>query len=117
NPRRFGNALDTRDLVFFGSHDQLANLCMWNPVVAAIGVKSLAPGNTAARLEAAGRIVKTAMNDLAVARGGLEPDRVSALEHKHALPGPRERTSGREPDHSRANHHAFNFVHHFAPHA
>jgi hypothetical protein len=64
-PGRVGNALDTRDLTFFSSYDQVANLCVRDPMLAAIRVKGLAPGDTAARLQAAGRIIKPTMNDLA----------------------------------------------------
>jgi hypothetical protein len=65
-PSRVGNALDACGLTFFSSYDQLANLGMGDSMVAAIGVKALAPGDTAACLQAAGRILKPAMNDLAV---------------------------------------------------
>ena len=64
---RLGDALDTGDLTLFGSDDKLADLGVRDPVLAAIGVEPLPPGDAAARLQAAGRIIKPAMDDLAVA--------------------------------------------------
>ena len=50
------------------------------------------------------------MNDLAVARRSLKPDRRSALENKHMLPGQRQRLSGRKPDNPGTDDLTFNFV-------
>ena len=74
-PGRIGDTFDADDLTLFSSYDQLANLGMRDSMLAAIGVKALAPGDTAACLQAAGRIIKPTMNYLAVARRGLKPDR------------------------------------------
>ena len=82
---RIGDALDTCDLAFFDGDDQLANSGMRNPVLAAIAVKALAPGDTAACLQTARLILKSAVNKLAVARRSLKPDRRSALEDKRML--------------------------------
>src|SRR5437016_4939212 len=104
--RRVGNPLDTCNLALFGGDDQLADLCVRDPVLTAKGVKAIAPGNTAARLQAAGQIIKSAMYDLAVARGGLEPDRISPVEDKYAVPRQRRRASRGKPDHARSDDHA-----------
>src|SRR6516225_11071606 len=77
-PGRVGNAFKTRDFAFFSGYDRLANLDMRDSMIAAIGVKALAPGDAAACFQAAGRIIKPAMNHLAVARRGLEPDRIGS---------------------------------------
>ncbi len=110
--RRGRDLFEGRDLALVGGDDQLAELGMRNPVVAAIAVEPLAPGDAACRLEAAGRVIDPAMDDLAVARGGLEADRPGALEHKHLAAGERQCPRGGEPDHPGTDHDAFDFVHH-----
>src|SRR5262249_14550768 len=70
----------------------------------------LAPGDTAACLQTARLIVKPAMNDLAVARRSLKPDRGSTFEDKHTLPGQRQRPSRRKSDNPGTDHHTFNLV-------
>jgi len=80
-----GDALNTRDLAVLRGDDQLADLGMRDSVLAAIAIKALAPGDTAARLQTACLLVKPPMNDLAVARRSLKPDRRSALEDKRML--------------------------------
>src|SRR5438552_4517856 len=65
--RRLGDALDTGDLTLFGSDDKLADLRVRHPVLMAIGVEPLPPGDAAACLRAAGQIIKSAMDDFAVA--------------------------------------------------
>jgi hypothetical protein len=79
-------------------------------MLAAIGVKALAPGDTAACLQAAGRIIKPAMNDLAVARRGLKPDRIGTFKDKYTVPLQRESPGRRKPDHPGTDHDAFNLV-------
>jgi hypothetical protein len=64
---RLGDALDTGDLTLFGSDDKLADLRVRDPVLTAIGVEPLPPVDAAACLQAIGGIIKSAMNDLAVA--------------------------------------------------
>ena len=64
---RFGNAFEAREFGLFCGDDQHANLGMGNPVPATIRVQTLAPGDTAARLQTSRRVVKPGMNDLAVA--------------------------------------------------
>jgi hypothetical protein len=51
------------------------------------------------------------MDNLAVARGGLETDRIGALEDEHLVPGQGERPSRCKADHPGTDHHAFNLVH------
>jgi hypothetical protein len=109
-PGRVGNALNTRYLTFFGSYDQLASLGMRDSMLAAIGVKALAPGDTAACLQAAGRIIKPTMNDLAVARRGLKSDRIGTFKDKYTVPRQRENPGRRKPDHPGTDHDAFNLV-------
>jgi len=105
-----GDALNTRDLAVLRGDDQLADLGMRDSVLAAIAIKALAPGDTAACLQTACLLVKPPMNDLAVARRSLKPDRRSALENKHMLPGQRQRLSGRKPDNPGTDDLTFNFV-------
>ena len=51
------------------------------------------------------------MNDLAVARGGLETDRIGAIEDEHLVSGQGQRPSRCKPYHPGADYHAFNLVH------
>src|SRR5256714_15231941 len=78
--RRRLDLLDPGDLLLAGGDDQLADRGVRHAVLTAISVEPLAPLDAAARLEAPLRVIEPAMNDLAVARGGLEPDRVGAFE-------------------------------------
>ena len=110
-PGRVGDTFDADDLTLFSSYDQIANLGMRDSMLAAIGVKALAPGDTAACLQAAGRIIKPTMNYLAVARRGLKPDRKSAFKDKYIVPRQRESASRRKPDHPCTDHYALNLVH------
>src|SRR5271169_5279399 len=113
--RSCGDLFQSRNLILLGGDDQLAQLSMWNPVLAAIGIEPLAPGDATCRLEAASRVVDPAVDDFAVARGGLEPDRPGALQHKHLAAGERQCPCRREPDHSGADHDAFDLVHCSSP--
>ena len=79
-------------------------------MIAAIGVKALALGDAAACFQAAGLIIKPAMNHLAVARRGLEPDRIGAIKDKYIVPRQRESPRRRKPDHPCTDHHAFDLV-------
>ena len=83
---------------------------MRDPVLAAIGVRALAPNDTAACLQAAGRILKPTMNDLAVVRRGLEPDRMGTFKDKYGAPRQRESPGRRKPDHACTDYHAFDLV-------
>jgi hypothetical protein len=47
---RIGYALDARDLALLGGNDQFADLLMRDAMLAAIGVQTLTPRDTAARL-------------------------------------------------------------------
>src|SRR6185437_10418753 len=67
-----------------------------------------------ARLEAAPRVVDAGMDDLAVARGGLEADAVFAFEHHDLDAGARQRPRHREPDHPGADDDAFDRFRHDA---
>ena len=89
-PGRVGNAFKTRDFAFFSGYDRLANLDMRDSMIAAIGVKALAPGDAAACFQAAGRIIKPAMNHLAVARRGLERSYRRVQGQVHRAPPTRE---------------------------
>ena len=105
-----GDALNTRDLAVLRGDDQLADLGMRDSVLAATAIKALAPGDTAACLQTACLLVKPPMNDLAVARRSLKPDRGSTFEDKHTLPGQRQRPSRRKSDNPGTDHHTFNLV-------
>src|SRR5437588_9894841 len=80
NARVGVDLLDPGDFLFAGRDDQFAELRVRHPMLPAIGVKPLAPFDTAACLQTPFRIVEPPMNDLAVSRGSLKSDRVSALE-------------------------------------
>ena len=56
------------------------------------------------------------MDDLAVARGGLEADRVGAFEDDDLVPGQRQRPRRRQPDDPGADHDRFDLVHAAPPH-
>src|ERR1700745_2897454 len=80
-------------------------------MLAAIGVEAPSPSDAAARLQATCRVIESRMDDFAVARGGLETDRVSAFEDNHLISNQRQRPGrGKAPD-TRPDHHAFNLVH------
>ena len=51
------------------------------------------------------------MDDLAVARGGLEADRVGAFEDDDLMPGQRQRARRRQPDDPGADHDRFDLIH------
>src|SRR5438552_18863593 len=87
---------------------------MRDPVLAAIGIEPVAPFNATPRLQAADRVIEPAMDDFAVARRGLEPDRVGLLEHEHLYARQRERPSHRETDDAGPDHDAFNFFHYIS---
>jgi hypothetical protein len=103
--------LDAGDFLFAGGDDQFAEPGMRNAVPLAIGVEPLAPFDTAARLQTPLRIVEPTMNDLAVARGSLKSDRVSALEDDDLVPGERQRARRGEADDPGADDDRFDFVH------
>src|SRR6516162_2507131 len=98
-PGGFGNALDPRDFRVFCSDNQLADLGIRNPALAAIPMQALTPGNAAAGFQPTCRIAKTAMNYLAVARGSLKPDRIGTFGDEHFPPGQCQRPGRRKPDH------------------
>src|SRR5437016_912609 len=103
--------LDPGDLLLAGGDDQLADRGMRHAMLTAIGVEPLAPLDAAARLEAPFRVIEPAMDDLAVARGGLETDRVGAFEDDDLMPGQGQGARRGEPDDPGADHHRFDFVH------
>lgn len=84
-------------------------------MLAAVGVKALARSDAAAGFQAAGRIVQPAVNDLVVARRGLEPDCVGSFDDEHVQPGQGECSNSRKPDDAGTDNHAFNLVHYFPP--
>src|SRR5437899_13049829 len=75
-PRRSLDLLDPGDLLLGGGDDQLAERGMRYAVLAAIFIEPPAALDTAPRLQAARRVVEPAVDHLAVARGGLETDRM-----------------------------------------
>ena len=109
--RRGGDPFEGRDLALFGGDDQLAELRERHPVLAAIGVEPPAPVDAAGRLEAALWVIDAAVDDLAVARGGLKADRPGAFEHQHLAAGQRQGPRRGEPDDPGADHDAFDLVH------
>src|SRR5205085_9761350 len=82
--------LDPGDFLFAGRNDQFAEPGVRHAMLAAIGVEPFAAFDAALRLQAALRIIEPAMDDLAVARGGLEPDRIGALKNDDLVPGERQ---------------------------
>ena len=107
--------LDAGDFGLLGRDDQLAEPRVRHAALGAIGVEALAPGDAGHGLEAAGRVVEAAMDDLAVARGGLEADRIGAFEDDDLVPGQCQRARRRQPDDPGADHHRFDLVHRCAP--
>src|SRR4029077_3327713 len=110
-PRRRLDLLDPGDFRFAGGDYQLAELRVWHAVLAAIGVEPLAPLDAAPVLEAAGRIIEAAMDHLAVARGGLETDRVGAFEDDDLMARERQCPRDRQADHPGADDDRFDLVH------
>jgi len=76
--------------------------------------EALAAGDAAAPLQAANRVIEPAMDDFAVARRGLETDRVGTFEDEHAMAGKRQRPSHRETHDTRPDDDALNLVHHIS---
>src|SRR6185312_1114106 len=101
-----------RQLRLLAGDGELAEPAVRDAALAAIGIEAVAAGDAEARLEAPFRIVQPGMDDLAVARRGLRADPALLLEHQHLAPAPRQRPRHREPDHARADHHAFDGVGH-----
>ena len=108
---RGGDLLETGYLRLAGRHNQLAQPGMRDPVLAAIAVEPMAPFYTAARLQAAEGVIEPAMDDFAVARRSLEPDRVGLLENEHLDACQCERPSHRQADDAGSDHDALNLVH------
>src|SRR5256885_17068633 len=88
--RRRLDLLDPRDLLLAGRDDQLAERGVRHAMLTAIGVEPLASFDAAARLQTPLWVVEPAMDDLAVARGGLETDRIGAFEDDDLMPGQRQ---------------------------
>ena len=94
-----------------GGDDDLAEPRVRDAVVAAIGVEPPAALDAGRRLQTVLRIIDAAVDDLAVARRGLEPDRPGAVEDEHLAAGERQSPRRGKPDHPGADHDAFDFVH------
>src|SRR5260221_4240218 len=111
--RRLGaDALEQAELALLAGDDELAQPFVRHAALGAIGVEHLAAGDAGARLETTPRIIDAGMDDLAVARGGLEADAVFALQHHHLDAGARQRPRHREPDHPGADDDAFDRFRH-----
>src|SRR3954452_1553705 len=100
-----------RGFRLLGRDDQLSEPRVRHAVLGAIGVETLAAGDAGGGLEAAGGGVEAAMDDLAVARGGLEADRIGAFEHDDLVPGQRQRARRGQPDDPGADHDRFDLIH------
>ncbi len=103
--------LDAGDFGLLGRDDQLAEPRVRDAALGAIGVEALAAGDAGRGLEAAFRVIEPAVDDLAVARGGLEADRIGALKDDDLVSGKRQRTRRRQPDDTGADHDRFDLVH------
>src|SRR5271170_2211211 len=114
-PCRRGNRFEPGDLGLVGGDDQLAEPGMRHPALMAIGIEPLAAGDTALRLEAARRVIDPAVDHLAVARRGLEPDREGALDDQHLAAGQRQRPCRGKTDQPGADDDAFDLVHPLSP--
>ena len=84
---------------------------MGHAMLAAIGIETLAAGDAARRLQAAGRIIEAAVDDLAVARGGLGADPVGAFEDDDLVPLQREGPRRRQADHPGPDDDRFDLFH------
>src|ERR1051326_7527218 len=109
--RRGLDLLDAGDLVVAGRDDQFPEPGMRDAVLSAIGVEPFAAFAAAARLQAPLRIIEPAMDHLAVARRGLEPDRVGAFENDDLLPGARQGARRGATDNPGANDDCFDLAH------
>src|SRR5438445_161920 len=104
-----------RDLGCVGGDDQLAERSMGHAMLAAIGIEALAAGDAARRLQAAGRIIEAAVDNLAVARGSLGADSVGAFEDDDLVPLQREGPRRRQADHPGPDDDRFDLVHRLTP--
>src|SRR5262249_36354098 len=84
-------------------------------MVTAIVVKPMAALDAGGRFQAALWVIEPAVDDLAVARGSLEPDRVGLFEDDDLFPRQSQRPRRGEADHPGAHHYRFDFVHCFHP--
>ncbi len=109
--RRVRNPVERRKLRLAGGDDDLAELRVREPMLAAIGVEATAALDAGRRLQAVLGIVDAAVDDLAVARRGLETDGPGALDDHHFTACQRQCPRRGETDHPGADDHAFDFVH------
>src|ERR1051326_5088484 len=109
--RRGLDLLDAGELVVAGRDDQFPEPGMRDAVLSAIEVEPFTPFDAAARLQAPLWIIEPAMDDLAVARRGFEPDRVGAFENDDLMPGERQRARRGEADDPGADDDRFDLVH------
>ena len=110
----FGMGLDRLqpcDLFAAGRDDQLAGIAMRDVALAAIGIQRLLARDAQPRHQAAGGIVDSGVDYLAVARRGHGADRVARLQHDHFAAGQSEAPGDGQPDHAGADYDAFNPVH------
>src|SRR5262249_2634085 len=106
--------LEEAELALIAGDDQLTEALVRHAALFAVPVEHAPPGNAAPRLEAVPGIINPGMDDLAVARRGLEADAVLALEHHDFAPGQRQSPCHREPDDTGPHHHAFHRLGHIS---
>src|SRR5215472_600558 len=109
--RSSGDRFQTRHLGFARRDDQFSYSGMRDAVVLTISVEAVPAGDAGAGFQAADRIVEPAMNDLAVARRSLKPDRVGTLEDEDAHIRQGEGPRHRQPDDTRPDNDALDFFH------
>ena len=94
-----------RRLAIVNRHDQLAALVGLDAARGAILIELAPTLDAEPRLERAGRVIKTRMDDFGIARGGFGGDRRGRLEHQDLPALERERPRAGKADCPRANDH------------
>ncbi len=108
-PQRF----EIRHFVIVGGDDQLSATRVRNAMLRTEVVEAIAPLDTQARLERAGRVVKAGVDHARVVRArGAAGSRI-ALEQAHRRAGLGKRQGRREPRHAAADHRHVDLDHPF----
>ena len=95
-----------RNLLRRGRYDQLADLAMGDPALAAIGVQQFLAAHAAARLQRIGGVVHPGVNHPGVAAGDALTGALIDLQHPDPAAAQSQRTGNRQPDHAGTHHDA-----------
>jgi hypothetical protein len=92
------------DFTRVGGNDELAAFAVRDAVRGAEIVEHAPSARAVVRAPRPGRIIKTRVDDLAVARGDAGADAGGRLRNHHVMAGDGRRACDRQPDHARSDH-------------